>query len=610
MTMEANLFQDQILRATGLAMVNSVWQGALVFVTVKLVVGLAGRGNARFRYSVFCGGLLLTALLFVCSFLAAFRSADAFPSLSRASAGLPDAWLSPAQLSPAYGPDFFKQPLQVVRPYLERMYPVLALFWMAGFLWFGFRLLAGMMLSRSLILKGTVDPPAPVLEAFERMRQRLGCSPFIRLRMALRQTVPLVTGFLRPVVVIPIAMLSDLSPLQVDAILAHELSHIKRYDQLFILLQVIARQFVFFNPVAWYLSAAIDREREHCCDDLVLETGNDRINYIKALTMIQEMNIPERIPATAATGRPKHLLYRIRRLVSPPPSCSPFMRLSMLCIFLAAAGIILAASIDSTGIKKGSLFSQVSFGLTTRDAVKGQDTSRIIIEKKALMNDGESEGLHDSMQEIRVTLANDTIREITVNGKAIPPAQYDSLLGSSHVMILHDKDLLMNRGIKDPLKVPASLKVLADSILYREFELTGKDSAGSASRRIIIFRQDADTAGSKADRQMEIMITKPDLSSLKVDLDRLMAINQSALEKFREQYGDTWMQWQEQLGDTARLNSIFRELQVVKPDYKEIYEIIASDDLTDSVYQHLLQRRTESMQQWQEQMNRNQEQIE
>jgi len=245
----------------------------------------------------------------------------------------------------------------------------------------------------------------------------------------------MVTGFLKPVVIIPIAALANLSPAQVEAIIAHELAHIKRYDHLFLLLQEVAKGILFFHPLTWYFSNRINREREHCCDDLVLKTYTDPIDYIKALTMVQEMNLAGIHAANAVTGKPGSLLSRIRRLIRPQVQTSPLPRLITVLVLLLSAGLLLATTLKKQGDPgpSSALSALTGSGVQPDDSSRievfvtidsdeaRQDTSVLIVSKRLQLTEGQ-EG--DETSEITVRMSNDSIREITVNGKTVPPGEY------------------------------------------------------------------------------------------------------------------------------------------------------------------------------------------
>src|SRR5262249_17963271 len=123
----------------------------------------------------------------------------------------------------------------------------------------------------------------------------------------------------------PIAALANLTPAQVEAILAHELAHVRRHDFIVNLLQTIAETLLFYHPAVWWLSARIRTEREHCCDDIAVEMCGDPVGYAEALTAIASwarlrLADPSAMPASslavAATGG--SLLHRVRRLLHLP----------------------------------------------------------------------------------------------------------------------------------------------------------------------------------------------------------------------------------------------------------------------------------------------------
>ena len=102
----------------------------------------------------------------------------------------------------------------------------------------------------------------------------------------MRVDTPTVIGWLRPVVLLPVAALANLTPDQVQAILAHELAHVRRHDFVVNLLQTIAETLLFYHPAVWWLSHRIRVEREHCCDDIAVEVCGDPVGYAEALTTL------------------------------------------------------------------------------------------------------------------------------------------------------------------------------------------------------------------------------------------------------------------------------------------------------------------------------------
>ncbi len=145
-----------------------------------------------------------------------------------------------------------------------------------------------------------------------------GASRAVRVLVSATAPVPMVVGWIKPCVLIPAGLFSGLSVAQLEAILAHELAHVRRWDYLANLLQAAVEVVFFFHPAVWWISAAARREREHCCDDAAARHCGDPLRYARALAALEEWcgtGEPSTL-AVPASGSP--LLARVRRLVAEP----------------------------------------------------------------------------------------------------------------------------------------------------------------------------------------------------------------------------------------------------------------------------------------------------
>lgn len=151
-------------------------------------------------------------------------------------------------------------------------------------------------------------------DRMESLQKVLSIKKKVILRFGEQIAGPFTAGWLKPVIYFPLSALSNLSPAQVEAILIHELAHIKRNDYLWNLLQRVMEIVVYFNPVTWALSSEIRKEREFCCDDMVTQETRETVSYAKALFLLEKSRAGSSLAMAAAGRQKKTLLYRIKRI--------------------------------------------------------------------------------------------------------------------------------------------------------------------------------------------------------------------------------------------------------------------------------------------------------
>ncbi|RYY06103.1 MAG: M56 family metallopeptidase, partial [Sphingobacteriaceae bacterium] len=159
-------------------------------------------------------------------------------------------------------------------------------------------------------------------------------------------SVPLTLGFIKPIIVFPIALINQLSAEQTEAILLHELAHIKRNDYLLNLLLCIIQSFLFFNPAIWLMKRETNKYREQCCDDLVLDNTQHKIAYAHALLLIEESRNTQLTLTLASNGKKYTLLNRIKRITDMKTNENlPQNKLVVLLLALIVVGLTVAWNI-------------------------------------------------------------------------------------------------------------------------------------------------------------------------------------------------------------------------------------------------------------------------
>jgi len=323
---------------TAQALMHFLWQGALVGLAAWIALFLLERAKASTRYAVALGALLLMAVL---PFATAFRLAGEIPRPAPAA----------VDAAPAAAP-LVKAPetaggAATVRTFGASLLPWIFNLWLAGVAALSLVHLGGLRRVRHLSRQGR-----PMEEALQALARDLGRRVGVRRAVALLESaavsVPATVGWLRPVVLVPVSALTGLTPRQLEAILAHELAHVRRHDYLVNLLQTAVETLLFYHPAVWWVSAQVRRERENCCDDLAVTVCGDRLNYARALVELEGLRAAAPRLALAATGG--SLAGRVRRLLAPAsrPSRRPWAAGLLALALLPAGAVVQTACSHST----------------------------------------------------------------------------------------------------------------------------------------------------------------------------------------------------------------------------------------------------------------------
>jgi beta-lactamase regulating signal transducer with metallopeptidase domain len=259
-----------------------------------------------------------------------------------ALAGASEAGIAPA------GASWFASTLDALPQSLESLREWAVPVWMLGIVLFSLRLLWAYGYVVSLRRRATVTDDATFAIA-SRLAGRMHVARPFRLMLTTLADGPSVIGWLRPVILLPSATLLGLTPLQLEAVLAHELAHIRRHDYLVNLFQSVVEILLFYHPAVWWVSNVMRRERELCCDDLAVAMSGDAVAYARALTVLERQRLaaPRPEPALAAAGG--WLKLRVRRLVGLVHDPDKPTIFSMLLALSLALGILVvsAQSADS-----------------------------------------------------------------------------------------------------------------------------------------------------------------------------------------------------------------------------------------------------------------------
>ncbi len=304
----ADFVQHPVVQALAWALVHFVWQGAAIGLAAVVAFRVV-RSSPSLRYGIGVGALTLMLAAPVATFVTLVN--DPVSPVSAASGATAELGrAAPVELPATAMTGLNRAEAERGAGAMPRVLAMAVLGWIAGVVFFSVRLFGGWVVARRLAQRA-VQPASEGIQAIARqLSDRLALGKAVAILQSSAVAVPVVVGWLKPAVVLPMAALSGLSPTQVEALLAHELAHVRRHDYLVNLLQSVAEALLFYHPAVWWLSRRVRAERELCCDDLAVGMC-DRLVYATALTDLAAMASP-RVALAATDG---DLLGRVRRIL-------------------------------------------------------------------------------------------------------------------------------------------------------------------------------------------------------------------------------------------------------------------------------------------------------
>jgi|GEM_PF-3232330 len=320
-------FTQPWVNLLGSVALHFLWQGLLIAIAYAIFLKLTPDSWSRVRYMVGIGALLIMLVVPVTAFVQGFSAVRSVSSIDfdryyeqsfDSSALVPDTPGSTAQNSTvAASPGNVEavEPVQEVKRSLwVQIRAWLGIGWIVGAFLMALRLGIGWLYVTRLKTRFSEPVPVELETSFSRLIERAG----IRMGVVLRQTTvyseAVLVGWIKPAILLPMSVVSEMSTDHIEAIIAHELAHIKRFDYLFAGIQALIETVLFYHPAVWWVSRQVRIEREHCCDDLAVHILNDKPLYARALYELETRRTGfNRFALSAQDGS---LASRIRRLTT------------------------------------------------------------------------------------------------------------------------------------------------------------------------------------------------------------------------------------------------------------------------------------------------------
>ena len=328
-----------LIHSFGWALIYSLWQGVLIYGALSILLKLLPNANSRTKYYVSSTAMLGLFGWFAGTWYSQWQTLKGVTVfVTQEGTGILSGKTYAIHTIPqeAVHSDW----LHTMLYQLEQYMPYIVSVYVAGLLLMAVRFAVNLWRVTRLKTQGISAPEKEWSDYVQQWKKHFNILRPVALYLSDKVTIPMMMGIIRPVILIPVATINHLSTEQLEAILLHELAHIKRHDYLLNILQTVVETILFFNPFAWLISSLIRREREHCCDDLVVAHTITPLPYAHALAMLEANR--KNVLAMAATGRKQHLFNRIKRIMEMKKNSVNYSQLVLIVLGVAAITISVA----------------------------------------------------------------------------------------------------------------------------------------------------------------------------------------------------------------------------------------------------------------------------
>jgi len=306
MNVFTDLFSKDLIEAAGFTFLHSLWQIVIIALCLKCL--LLWFKKPKLRYVLSLGALALILLCTLCTFYLSYPAESSNISGGTAIVENIISNINHEINSTKTSNNNFNF------NYLKAYFPLLFNMWILGFLYLTLKNILGLWFIQK-IKRETVAVPDELKDIVDQYQKHLKIRKKIEMLASQMIESPAVVGFFKPVILMPVQMLTGTSYDYLRAIIAHEIAHIYRHDFIVNIIQSVAMSLFYYHPLAWWINNQINEAREQSCDDIAIEICNDALLYSKALLQVSEMQASNLALAQAFYQNKNTLLKRVQRLL-------------------------------------------------------------------------------------------------------------------------------------------------------------------------------------------------------------------------------------------------------------------------------------------------------
>ena len=310
---------DTILRAVCWTLLHSLWQGLILAMVAGIIMVLSKKASSALRYNLLCTLMILFLAVGGYTFYRQLNIATAEgPGINNGDAaiGIKAAEGIALSTTPQNTSHALQNGIASLEQYFNTHASLVVVTWFIIFLARFVKVLSGLVYAQRIRHYQASPAPPEWQQRLAQLLDKLQIKRSVSFLESAIVKIPVVVGVLKPVILVPVGMLAQLSPGQVESILIHELAHIRRRDYLFNLVQHLVDTVFFFNPALIWVSSLIRGERENCCDDIAIRETRSRRQFVEALVSFHEYTRSVQGYALSFAARENQVVQRVKRIVN------------------------------------------------------------------------------------------------------------------------------------------------------------------------------------------------------------------------------------------------------------------------------------------------------
>jgi bla regulator protein blaR1 len=327
------MLENPFLYSLAITLVHFIWQGSLVALLLKLALTFTPARNPQLRYAFSGIAMLANLLLPLTTFFVVYHA-----DLERITNNSEMITTLIKNISTTDESDLLAN--------LVEYLPFLALFWLVSISYLSIKLLFDIHYVRQLTKVDIIATEKPLAQRFIQLADEMHLTRMPQLLISLKAEIPMAVGWLKPMVILPVAMLAGLSSAQLEMLLLHELAHIKRHDYLVNFIQTLVEILLFFHPAVRWVSTQMRNEREFCSDDIAVHHCCKPIAYARTLTetaALCQKHTTHSIPQMALAASGGDLKQRVIRLIDAQCTSSNDLGKWFAGIFLLVSLLLISS---------------------------------------------------------------------------------------------------------------------------------------------------------------------------------------------------------------------------------------------------------------------------